>query len=44
MSAGQIVTGRIKWQDHQFIALQPEPTLPLVLLNREQVVLLRSLG
>jgi host factor-I protein len=44
MSGGQILTGRIKWQDNQFIALQPDPTLPLVLVNRERVALLRSLG
>jgi host factor-I protein len=44
MSGGQTLTGQIKWQDHQFIALQPDPTLPLVLVNRERVALLRSLG
>lgn len=44
LSGGQTVTGTIKWQDHQFIAIRQDPTLPLVLVNREMVVLMRGLG
>jgi len=44
LSGGQTVTGTIKWQDHQFLAIRQDPTLPLVLINREMVLLLRALG
>jgi host factor-I protein len=44
MSSGQTITGRIKWQDNHFIALESDPSEPLVLLNRELVALLRGIG
>lgn len=44
MTGGQTVTGTIKWQDHQFIAIRQDPTLPLVLVNRDMVVLMRGLA
>ncbi len=44
LAGGQTVTGTIKWQDHQFLAVRQDPTLPLVLINRDMVLLLRGLG
>ena len=36
--------GTLKWQDSEFLALSQDPNAPLVLLNRDAVVLLRGLG
>jgi len=44
LTPGQTLVGTIRWQDHQFIAIRQDPTLPLVLINRDKVVLLRALG
>jgi host factor-I protein len=43
LNGGQSLTGTVKWQDHQFLAIRQDPDQPLVLVNREMVVLLRSL-
>jgi host factor-I protein len=44
MEGGEQLRGTIRWQDADFVALQQEHDLPLVLLNRSKVVLLRALG
>jgi host factor-I protein len=44
MEGGEQLRGTIRWQDADFLALQQQSELPLVLLNRSKVVLLRALG
>ena len=41
---GEVLRGTLRWQDHDFLALEPEPGRPLVLINRNSVAVLRSLG
>jgi host factor-I protein len=41
--SGQELEGTIKWQDPHFLALRQEGNLPLVLVNREAVAVLRAL-
>jgi len=40
---GQELEGSIRWQDTQFLALWQEGGGPLVLVNRDAIVILRSL-
>jgi len=40
---GQELEGTIKWQDPQFLALRQEGNLPLVLVNRDAIAVLRAL-
>jgi len=44
MRGGVELEGKLKWQDSEFLALSQDPNAPLVLLNRDAVVLLRGLG
>jgi host factor-I protein len=44
MRGGVELEGTLKWQDSEFLALSQDPNAPLVLLNRDAVVLLRGLG
>lgn len=41
--AGHEMEGTIKWQDNQFLALRQEAGMPLALLSREAIVVLRAL-
>jgi host factor-I protein len=41
---GQELEGTVRWQDNDFLALRQDPSLPLVLINRNAVCLLRALG
>jgi host factor-I protein len=43
MIGGQELEGTLKWQDNQFLALRQDTSLPLVLLNREAIAVLRAL-
>ncbi len=43
MLGGQELEGTLKWQDTHFLALRQDATLPLVLLNRDGVAVLRAL-
>jgi host factor-I protein len=43
LSSGQELEGTIKWQDTQFLALRQDTSLPLVLLNRSTICVLRAL-
>ncbi len=40
---GQEMEGTIKWQDNQFLALRQEAGMPLALVSRDAVVVLRAL-
>jgi host factor-I protein len=40
---GQELEGSIRWQDNQFLALVQEGGGPLVLVNRDAIVILRAL-
>ena len=40
---GQEVEGTIQWQDSQFLAVRQDETLPLLLINRAAIALLRAL-
>lgn len=40
---GQELEGTIKWQDNHFLALRQEAGMPLALLNRDAIVVLRAL-
>ncbi len=40
---GQEMEGTIKWQDNQFLALRQDAAMPLALLNRDAIVVLRAL-
>jgi host factor-I protein len=37
------LAGTIQWQDNQFLALRQDADQPLVLINRDAVLLLRAL-
>jgi host factor-I protein len=43
MVGGHELAGTIQWQDHQFLALRQDSSLPLVLINRDAIALLRAL-
>jgi host factor-I protein len=43
MQGGQELEGTLKWQDNHFLALRQDATLPLVLLSRDGVAVLRAL-
>ena len=43
MVGGHELEGTIKWQDNQFLALRQDTSLPLVLINRDAVAVLRAL-
>lgn len=40
---GQEMEGTIKWQDNQFLALRQEAGMPLALVSRDAIVVLRAL-
>jgi host factor-I protein len=42
MVGGQELEGAIKWQDSEFLALRQDTSLPLVLINRDAIALLRA--
>jgi host factor-I protein len=43
MAGGQELEGTIKWQDNHFLALRQDTSLPLVLLNRSSICVLRAM-
>ncbi len=43
MTGGLELEGTIRWQDNHFLALAQEVGLPLVLLNRSAIAVLRAL-
>ncbi|MEB3256604.1 MAG: hypothetical protein VKJ05_09485 [Synechococcaceae cyanobacterium] len=43
MVGGHELEGTIKWQDNQFLALRQDTSLPLVLINRDAIAVLRAL-
>jgi host factor-I protein len=44
LDGGQSLQGTIRWQDQNFLAIQQEPDLPILMVNRTKVVLLRLLS
>jgi hypothetical protein len=44
LTGGDVFRGTIRWQDHEFLALEQEPGRPLVLINRGSIAVLRPLG
>ena len=44
LSNGSSLSGRPLWINPCFLALEPEPGAAAVLINRDAIVLLRSLG
>jgi host factor-I protein len=44
LEGGQSLQGTIRWQDHDFLAIQQDPDLPLLMVNRSKVVVLRLLS
>jgi host factor-I protein len=44
MVGGQELEGTVRWQDNDFLALRQDPSLPLVLVNRNAVSMLRALA
>jgi host factor-I protein len=44
LEGGQSLQGTIRWQDHDFLAIQQEPDHPLLMVNRAKVVVLRLLS
>jgi host factor-I protein len=44
LEGGQSLQGTIRWQDHDFLAIQQEPDHPLLMVNRTKVVVLRLLS
>jgi host factor-I protein len=42
MVGGQELEGTIKWQDSEFLALRQDTSLPLVLISRDAIALLRA--
>jgi host factor-I protein len=42
MVGGQELEGAIKWQDSEFLALRQDTSLPLVLINRNAIALMRA--
>ncbi len=43
MVGGLELAGTLQWQDNHFLALRQDEAQPLVLINRDAVVLLRAL-
>ncbi|MFM7732632.1 MAG: Hfq-related RNA-binding protein [Cyanobium sp.] len=43
LRGGQELEGTLKWQDNQFLALRQDSSLPLVLINRDSIAVLRAL-
>jgi host factor-I protein len=43
MVGGQELEGMVRWQDNDFLALRQDASLPLVLVNRNAITLLRAL-
>ncbi|MCS5698750.1 hypothetical protein NZK32_06815 [Cyanobium sp. FGCU-52] len=43
LMGGQELEGTLRWQDNDFLALRQDASLPLVLLNRNAISLLRAL-
>ena len=43
LEGGQTVQGTIRWQDTEFLAIEQQRGLPLLLVNRRKLVLLRLL-
>lgn len=43
MVGGEEMEGTIKWQDNQFLALRQDSSLPLMLINRDSIAVLRAL-
>jgi host factor-I protein len=44
LEGGHSLQGTIRWQDHDFLAIQQEQDRPLLLVNRTKVMLLRPLS
>jgi hypothetical protein len=44
LEGGQSLQGTIRWLDHDFLAIQQDQDLPLLMVNRTKVVLLRMLS
>jgi hypothetical protein len=44
LEGGQSLQGTIRWQDADFLAIQQDRDLPLLMVNRTKVVLLRLLS
>jgi hypothetical protein len=44
LEGGQSLQGTIRWLDHDFLAIQQDLDLPLLMVNRTKVVLLRMLS
>ena len=43
MAGGQELEGTVRWQDNDFLALRQDASLPLVLVNRNAISVLRAL-
>jgi host factor-I protein len=43
LRGGQELEGTLRWQDNQFLALRQDSSLPLVLINRDSIAVLRAL-
>jgi len=43
LTGGQELEGIIKWQDNHFLALRQDTSQPLVLLNLQDIAVLRAL-
>ncbi|MFM7394048.1 MAG: Hfq-related RNA-binding protein [Cyanobium sp.] len=43
MVGGQELEGTVRWQDNDFLALRQDASLPLVLVNRNAITMLRAL-
>jgi host factor-I protein len=44
LEGGQSLQGTIQWQDTAFLAIRQELNRPVVMVNREKVIVLRVLG
>jgi host factor-I protein len=44
MIGGQELEGTLRWQDNDVLALRQDASMPLVLLNRHGVAILRALA
>jgi len=43
MVGGQELEGTVRWQDNDFLALRQDASMPLVLVNRNAITMLRAL-
>ena len=43
MVGGEELEGTVRWQDNDFLALRQDASLPLVLVNRNAITVLRAL-